>query len=171
MAYTGQIEGTELSGDLARQGAFAGSPAQIVLGMSQLGDQRPERLNQRFWTTDISESDTCGQFARVQNEWSPAFGDLGPSRHKPAMRRPVFESLTVLKAISKEYLVKDQARLERNWLAIHRQEYAGEWIALLGDRLLSHSKNAKEVFLAARVAGAKALVLQIEGDQLPFAGW
>jgi Family of unknown function (DUF5678) len=66
---------------------------------------------------------------------------------------------------------KDQENMERDWLAKHRREYAGQWIALLGDRLISHSPNASDVFSAARAAGVKALVLRVEDKDLRFAGW
>src|SRR6185503_16307703 len=42
---------------------------------------------------------------------------------------------------------------ELRWLAEHQREYAGEWVALDGDRLITHGKNAKEVFAIARASG------------------
>jgi hypothetical protein len=51
---------------------------------------------------------------------------------------------------------KDLLRVERpdrtaefRWIAEHRQEYAGQWVALHGDRLLSHSTDAREIFAKA----------------------
>ena len=38
---------------------------------------------------------------------------------------------------------------EFRWIAEHLQEYAGQWVALHGDRLLSHSTDAREVFATA----------------------
>jgi hypothetical protein len=62
---------------------------------------------------------------------------------------------------------------ELRWLAKHRQRYAGQWVALNGDRLLSHGTNAREVLRAARQSKAKlTLVAHVEpADALPFAGW
>ncbi len=62
---------------------------------------------------------------------------------------------------------------ELRWLAEHRQEYAGQWVALDGDRLLAHGFNAREVHAAARRSrGRLPLVTRIEPlNQLPFGGW
>jgi hypothetical protein len=49
---------------------------------------------------------------------------------------------------------------DRQWLADHRDEYAGQWVALKFGRLVSHGKNAKEVHQTAIDAG---LVLRRSG--------
>jgi hypothetical protein len=36
------------------------------------------------------------------------------------------------------------------WISEHRTEYIGEWVALDGDRLIAHGKDADAVFAAAR---------------------
>lgn len=36
---------------------------------------------------------------------------------------------------------------ERNWLAEHRDEYAGQWVALKGSELICNSFDHKEVLL------------------------
>ena len=45
---------------------------------------------------------------------------------------------------------------ERAWLEAHRDEYLGEWVALDGDRLLSHGSDARKVYEAARAEGVEA---------------
>ena len=62
---------------------------------------------------------------------------------------------------------------EQLWLKEHRQEYVGEWVALNGSNLLSHSTNAKEVFDMAKLFSIDApLVVRVEQlDDVPFAGW
>lgn len=62
---------------------------------------------------------------------------------------------------------------EMRWLAEHREEYAGQWVALKGGRLLSHGTDAKAVYQAARKLGIESpVVVQIESsDELPFGGW
>jgi len=59
---------------------------------------------------------------------------------------------------------------DRQWLADHRDEYAGQWVALKFGRLISHGKNAKEVHQAAQDAGhSDALLVLVEpGDAPPF---
>jgi hypothetical protein len=62
---------------------------------------------------------------------------------------------------------------ELRWLREHRLEYAGEWVALDGDKLVAHGVSAKQVYEAARMSGIDLpLVTQIEAaDELPFGGW
>jgi hypothetical protein len=61
---------------------------------------------------------------------------------------------------------------ELNWLREHRAEYANQWVALDGDRLISAGRLAKEVHIAAKAAGVPhALIVLVEPpDALPFAG-
>lgn len=68
--------------------------------------------------------------------------------------------------------VIDRTR-EMQWLEDHRAEFAGQWVALHGDHLLTHSFDAREVFAAARQSGIeRPLIIQVEpADALPFAGW
>lgn len=40
------------------------------------------------------------------------------------------------------------------WIAEHRREYAGQWVALDGKRLIAASPNHEEVFAAADADGA-----------------
>ncbi|NOT63998.1 MAG: hypothetical protein HOP19_27610 [Acidobacteria bacterium] len=39
---------------------------------------------------------------------------------------------------------------ELDWIEQHGKDYVGEWVAVCGDQLVAHSKNAKEVFAKAR---------------------
>jgi len=43
---------------------------------------------------------------------------------------------------------------ERQWLAAHKREYANQWVALDGDRLIAASPNHDEVWAAAEADGA-----------------
>ena len=62
---------------------------------------------------------------------------------------------------------------ELQWLKEHREEYAGQWVALDGDRLLAHGPDAREVYDKARSLGVRVpAVVRIEpSDELPFGGW
>jgi hypothetical protein len=63
--------------------------------------------------------------------------------------------------------IKDRSK-EKAWLAQHRDEYAGQWIALDGDRLLGHGKSLKDVAKAADDAGVSdALIFIVEGTDEP----
>ncbi len=43
---------------------------------------------------------------------------------------------------------------ERQWISEHKHEYAGQWVALDGDRLVAASHSQQEVLDAARTDGA-----------------
>lgn len=59
------------------------------------------------------------------------------------------------------------------WIEEHRSEYAGQWVAVRGDRLLSSSLDGREVYKAARAGGdERPFVTRVApADNLPFAGW
>jgi hypothetical protein len=64
-------------------------------------------------------------------------------------------------------------RWEMKWLSEHREEYAGQYVALWGDTLVAHGPDARKVLAEARAAGiARALLARVEAsDELPFGGW
>jgi hypothetical protein len=63
--------------------------------------------------------------------------------------------------------------LEYSWLREHAGEYAGEWVALDEDRLISHGTDVRQVHAAAQAAGVEyPYLLQIDpADAVPFGGW
>jgi hypothetical protein len=67
----------------------------------------------------------------------------------------------------------DRFAREMAWIQKHRAEFAGQWVALDGERLLAAGPIAQEVFAAARTSGIhQPLVTKIEPlDALPFGGW
>jgi hypothetical protein len=51
----------------------------------------------------------------------------------------------------------------RHWMERHRQEYAGRWVALDGDRLLTDGSSAREVYAVLKSAGVSgSLVMRVE---------
>jgi hypothetical protein len=64
-------------------------------------------------------------------------------------------------------------REEQRWLLQHASQYAGEWVALNGNCLLSHGPDGRAVLSQARRAGvAIPFVVRVETpDELPFGGW
>jgi Family of unknown function (DUF5678) len=73
---------------------------------------------------------------------------------------------------SLSFIPKDRTR-ERQWLALHRHEYAGQWIAIEADRLIAHGEDADQVFAEVdRLGIIDPLFVHVEPvDALPFAGW
>ena len=70
------------------------------------------------------------------------------------------------------YTPKDRSK-ENEWVRQHRDEYAGQWVALDGDRLLAHGFNLKEMAEAAQKCGVTdVLFVQVEASNtLPWAGF
>ncbi|HZF39640.1 MAG TPA: antitoxin AF2212-like protein [Blastocatellia bacterium] len=62
---------------------------------------------------------------------------------------------------------------EMEWLSKRRHEYPGEYVALDGDRLVSHGADGREIYRQARAAGVKVpFMAHIEpADALSFGGW
>ena len=61
---------------------------------------------------------------------------------------------------------------EHDWLAEHRDEYVGQWVALTGKQLLSHGPRLKEVHETALAAGyPDALLERIEPLDAPDILW
>ena len=61
---------------------------------------------------------------------------------------------------------------EWEWIAQHEHEYARQWVALEGDRLIAASLNRMEISAALQTAGAKRpLIHRIPSpDDLPYIG-
>lgn len=74
----------------------------------------------------------------------------------------------------KEETPPDPTRKEEyQWLAQHRSEYAGQYVALNGGQLISHGSNGREVLAQARRLGVKhPYIVHIEELNSPaFGGW
>ena len=67
----------------------------------------------------------------------------------------------------------EQYRRAKQWIAEHRAEYPGQWVALEGDRLISHGVDALEVHREAKAAGITAPFLErmIEEEGPYWGGW
>jgi len=97
-----------------------------------------------------------------------------------ARRLPPDEKRRLREALDREEQAKVQPSdrevdlsRELRWIEEHRSEYAGQWVAVRGDRLLSSGTDGREVYKAARAAGdERPFVTRVEqADELPFAGW
>jgi hypothetical protein len=66
-----------------------------------------------------------------------------------------------------------QRDLEMRWLSRHEAEFAGQWLALDGDRLIAHAPDAQQVYKEAFAAGVEApFVAFAEDPQKPqWGGW
>lgn len=59
------------------------------------------------------------------------------------------------------------------WIEEHRAEFAGQYVALDGDRLVAHGADPREVVAAVRASGLNGLFFTLipPADALPFAGF
>jgi Family of unknown function (DUF5678) len=62
---------------------------------------------------------------------------------------------------------------EMQWLNEHEAEYAGQWLALDGDRLLSHGEDPHKVRAEARTMGVESpfVVFAENPDEFFTGGW
>jgi hypothetical protein len=62
---------------------------------------------------------------------------------------------------------------ERAWIATHRDEYLGQWVAVEDDRLVAHGTNPRQVYLVAREAGIETpyLVRVVKREEPYTGGW
>ncbi|MGE0126894.1 MAG: DUF5678 domain-containing protein [Blastocatellales bacterium] len=59
---------------------------------------------------------------------------------------------------------------DRQWLADHRDEYAGQWVAIKYGQLISHGADLKAVHAEAKAAGHPDALLELvePSDAPPF---
>lgn len=72
---------------------------------------------------------------------------------------------------AKETVEEQIARFRKaqQWIKEHRAEYLGQWVVLVGDRLISHGFDVREVDEAAIAAGIETPFLeQIREETGPF---
>src|SRR5262249_15784049 len=67
---------------------------------------------------------------------------------------------------------RDRSR-ELRWIKEHREEYAGQWVALDGDRLLAHGTDAHQVFAKARQIATSPFFAHLEPEDEAhyIGGW
>ncbi|MGA2736135.1 MAG: DUF5678 domain-containing protein [Bryobacteraceae bacterium] len=64
-----------------------------------------------------------------------------------------------------------QFQEETEWLTENRDRFAGLWVAIQGRQLLAVAPTAREVFLKVANAKVPPLVILVDKDDPPFAGW
>lgn len=85
--------------------------------------------------------------------------------HKP---KPKTENLL------SETLEEEKFQLALSWIEENRSLYAGQWVALDGNRLISSGPSAVQVHQTALASGVAAPLLEhlpVDEQRLPFGGW
>lgn len=75
--------------------------------------------------------------------------------------------------VMKEPQIDYHLREEMAWIAAHAKEYAGQWVAVSGSRLVAHGPKLRPVHEEALAAGIDNPLFHHvpENDELPFGGW
>lgn len=68
--------------------------------------------------------------------------------------------------------MKHSREREMRWLSEHEAEYAGQWLALDGDRLISRGEDMKAVFAEAQTLGVEnPFMAYAESNEPAMGGW
>lgn len=87
-------------------------------------------------------------------------------------REPALETTPVREAVFVAPIPEPDPEPNRCWLKEHQHEFAGEWVALDGDRLIAHGADAAAVYVAADADGAylPLVTYLLPAGTPPFAG-
>ena len=98
--------------------------------------------------------------------------ELAPSLLEEKLRVEGQSGFALPHVLAKTLPVKDLSR-ETGWLRKHRDEFAGQWVALDGEKPIASGDDLKQVATIARRSGATdALMIRVESsDALPFNGF
>jgi hypothetical protein len=166
---------------------FANQETKQDLGFPPLGEPDNSGLIDSF----ARESLLKGQSERIHTSnlqevaWRAPSGSQGPySFHNQTTSCAPKTDVSLASHIGRARaavaeLLEGQRRLERTrlyeqaltWVARNRQMYVGQWIAVHGSQLLATGTNARDVHARVRGLDPPALIVRIEREDLPFAGW
>src|SRR5262245_49173196 len=96
---------------------------------------------------------------------------LSPGEQNRLLAQLIAERDQQSREADRQALQSTQRKREMRWLAEHEAEYAGQWVALEGDRLLSHGSDPHQVRAEARSQGvASPFVVFAEDQEAAFSG-
>ena len=103
------------------------------------------------------------------------FGDLVRLRQTIEARlksEPALETAPVHEAVFVAPIPAPDPEPNRRWLKEYQHEFAGEWVALDGERLIAHGPDAAAVYATADADGAylPLVTYLLPADTPPFAG-
>jgi len=157
--------------ELRQAGVFSPQPGEKSVKGADRGEM-PNRSRELKWIKE-HRKEYADQWVALDGDRLISHGMSG-REVIAAARQSGVESPFIVKLETKLRRVPpiDVSR-ERQWLKERRHEYIGQWVALDGDRLISHGTNAREVSEAARKAGVTTpFFAHIDPDEeLPFGGW
>jgi len=89
-------------------------------------------------------------------------------RTRPSDARHALEQISALRRTRE---TQRQVHEEAAWIAANRAQFAGRWVALVGGNLLAIGDSAREVFQATAQTVPTPLIIRLDQETLPFAGW
>lgn len=123
-----------------------------------------------FPTAPVQNADSL-----LDNAKSQIAGGLEQSRLTVVPRggfRHVRELLVAIERRQRLALSAERTKLEMQWLREHQVEYAGRWVALIGDTLLAAANSAREAYAAIGNPREVPVIVRVEPpNEVPFAGW
>lgn len=98
---------------------------------------------------------------------------LNPIKRSSHHNRPneARHALEQISALRRTRQMQRQVHEEAAWIAANRARFAGRWIALVGANLLAVGDSAREVFQATAQNIPTPLIIRVDQEALPFAGW
>lgn len=174
MSYIQQLDISELgSQSITEMGNLSSPPTTGYLFASDsgasVGSEQGGGLAEHLHFAFQNQSSVMAQVEQHERRWLSQWSTVEcfqvPHRSDQREVRSIIATL-------KEAFAKQTSQVtEESWLSQNRARYAGEWIALSGDRLIAHSTSSADVIAAARAVHPRPLVIFIEPTDKPFAGW
>lgn len=148
----------------------------VLLDASLVADQYPqEGMFAQVFSRATASGRTHSLASRSQAGYALSmvrYGEVDPEQttidaHIAAGRR-------VVQGLERSRLrVAEMRRFQDSmrWLDKNRSSFGGQWVALDGEKLLAADASAKQVFSEVGDLEPVPLVIRVEQDETPFAGW
>ncbi len=65
----------------------------------------------------------------------------------------------------------ERFRKAQDWILANREKYMNEWVCLVGDQLVAHGADAREVHRKAKEAGIEIPYLEFIAEESDWGGW
>lgn len=98
---------------------------------------------------------------------------LSPEERQRLLRELEAERRQQVESTNGGTVVRHHREPEMRWLSEHRREYIGQWVALDGERLVSHNEDLGKVFDEAHAQGVLSpfTAFMEDPDQPTMGGW
>lgn len=101
---------------------------------------------------------------------SPYFGRAQRNAHRPR-RLGANRALQQISEVQAAQAEHRRVQAEIDWITENRAQYAGRWVALVGNELIAVGDSAREVFDKTSAMAPQPVLVRVEAESLPFSGW